>query len=170
MCWRTNLTGAFLLDAGRAAPHAQEPLGPDHQHLERGRAHRPGRPGELRGLQGGLIGFTRSMAREVASRGITVNAVAPGYIETPMTAVLSEEQRKSMMASIPLGRPGTDARNGAIGRVSGLRCGRLHHRPRARRERRHVHGLMPCGPFPRIVFRKPPLLSVPVQVLPELCR
>jgi 3-oxoacyl-[acyl-carrier protein] reductase len=56
----------------------------------------------------GLIGMTRAMAREVASRGITVNAVAPGYIETPMTAALNEEQRKAMMAEIPLGRAGTD--------------------------------------------------------------
>jgi 3-oxoacyl-[acyl-carrier protein] reductase len=54
----------------------------------------------------GLIGLTRSLAREVASRGITVNAVAPGYIETPMTAVLDEKQRAAMMAQIPLGRRG----------------------------------------------------------------
>ena len=56
----------------------------------------------------GLIGMTRSLARELASRNITVNAVAPGYIETPMTAVLDEKQREAMMAQIPLGRPGTD--------------------------------------------------------------
>ena len=56
----------------------------------------------------GLIGLTRSLAREVASRGITVNAVAPGYIETPMTAVLDEKQRSAMMATIPIGRAGTD--------------------------------------------------------------
>jgi 3-oxoacyl-[acyl-carrier protein] reductase len=47
------------------------------------------------------------LAREVASRGITVNAVAPGYIETPMTAVLDEKLRQSMIAEIPVGRPGT---------------------------------------------------------------
>ena len=56
----------------------------------------------------GLIGLTRSLAREVASRGITVNAVAPGYIETPMTAVLDEKVSAAMLAGIPLGRRGTD--------------------------------------------------------------
>jgi len=56
----------------------------------------------------GMIGFTRSLAREVASRGITVNAVAPGYIETPMTAVLDEKLRAKMIEQVPLGRPGTD--------------------------------------------------------------
>ncbi len=56
----------------------------------------------------GLIGFTKSMARELASRSVTVNAVAPGYIETAMTAVLDEKQRQAMLVHIPLGRPGTD--------------------------------------------------------------
>jgi 3-oxoacyl-[acyl-carrier protein] reductase len=57
----------------------------------------------------GLIGFTKSLAREVASRNITSNAVAPGLIETAMTAVLDEKQRGAMLSVIPLGRPGTDA-------------------------------------------------------------
>lgn len=56
----------------------------------------------------GLIGFTKSLARELASRGITANAVAPGYIETAMTAVLDEKQREAMLGQIPLGRAGTD--------------------------------------------------------------
>ncbi len=56
----------------------------------------------------GLIGLTKSFARELASRAITVNAVAPGYIETAMTAVLTDEQKNAMSAHIPLGRPGTD--------------------------------------------------------------
>ncbi len=54
----------------------------------------------------GLIGFTKSLAREVASRGITVNAVAPGLIETDMTSVLSEEIRKNILSKIPLGALG----------------------------------------------------------------
>ena len=57
----------------------------------------------------GLIGLTKSLARELASRNITANAIAPGYIETAMTAVLDEKQRESMLAHIPLGRAGTDA-------------------------------------------------------------
>jgi 3-oxoacyl-[acyl-carrier protein] reductase len=56
----------------------------------------------------GLIGLTRSLARELASRSITVNAVAPGYIETAMTAVLTEAQRSAMTSQIPLARAGTD--------------------------------------------------------------
>ncbi len=56
----------------------------------------------------GLIGLTKSLARELASRNITSNAIAPGYIETAMTAVLDEKQRESMLAHIPLGRSGTD--------------------------------------------------------------
>jgi len=66
------------------------------------------RRGDVAASKAGLIGFTRSLAREVASRGITVNAVAPGYIETPMTAVLDEKLRAKMIEQIPLGRPGTD--------------------------------------------------------------
>ncbi len=56
----------------------------------------------------GLIGFTMAMAREVASRNITVNAVAPGYIETAMTEGLAPELKAKVNEMIPLGRPGTD--------------------------------------------------------------
>jgi len=56
----------------------------------------------------GLIGFTMAMAREVASRNITVNAVAPGYIETAMTAGLAEELKAKVNEMIPLGRAGSD--------------------------------------------------------------
>jgi 3-oxoacyl-[acyl-carrier protein] reductase len=54
----------------------------------------------------GIIGFTKSLAREVGSRGITVNCVAPGFIDTDMTRSLSEPQQKALLQSIPLGRLG----------------------------------------------------------------
>src|SRR5579859_7564390 len=57
----------------------------------------------------GLIGFTMAIAREVASRNITVNAVAPGYIETSMTAGLPAEMKENILKMIPLGRAGSDA-------------------------------------------------------------
>ena len=55
----------------------------------------------------GLVGFTKSVAREVASRGITVNAVAPGFVPTALTDVLTEEQKANVLSSTPLGRMGT---------------------------------------------------------------
>ncbi len=55
----------------------------------------------------GIIGFTKAVAREVASRGVTVNAVAPGFIESDMTAKLPEKLREEFLRSIPLGRFGT---------------------------------------------------------------
>ena len=55
----------------------------------------------------GIIGFTKSLAKEVASRNITVNAVAPGFIETQMTAVLKEDIKEEIAKRIPLKRMGT---------------------------------------------------------------
>ena len=104
----TNLTGAFLLTQALLRPMLKNRWGRIINISSV--VGRTGQAGQVNyaASKAGLIGLTRSMAREVASRGITVNAVAPGYIETPMTAVLDEKQRAAMMAQIPLGRPGTD--------------------------------------------------------------
>jgi 3-oxoacyl-[acyl-carrier protein] reductase len=67
-----------------------------------------GNPGQANycAAKAGIVGFTRSLAREVASRSITVNVVAPGFIDTDMTKGLPEEQRKMLASQIPLGRLG----------------------------------------------------------------
>lgn len=63
--------------------------------------------GNYAAAKAGLIGFTKSIAREVASRGITVNAVAPGYIQTDMTDAIPENMRGKLLEQIPMGRLGT---------------------------------------------------------------
>ncbi len=67
-----------------------------------------GNPGQTNysAAKAGIFGFTKSMAREVASRGITVNAVAPGFIDTDMTKGLPDEQKQALMKQIPLNRLG----------------------------------------------------------------
>ena len=70
-----------------------------------------GNPGQTNyaAAKAGVIGFTKALAREIGSRGITVNAVAPGYIETSMTDALNEDQKKALVGQIVLGRLGTAA-------------------------------------------------------------
>lgn len=67
-----------------------------------------GNPGQANyaAAKAGLLGFTKSLAKEVASRGITVNAVAPGFIDTDMTRALNDEQRGALLAQIPVARLG----------------------------------------------------------------
>ncbi len=70
-----------------------------------------GNPGQTNyaAAKAGILGFTKSLAREVGSRGITVNCIAPGFIDTDMTRALAEAQRAALTAQIPLGRLGQPA-------------------------------------------------------------
>jgi 3-oxoacyl-[acyl-carrier protein] reductase len=104
----TNLTGAFLLTQAVLGPMLRNRWGRIINVSSV--VGRTGQAGQVNyaASKAGLIGLTRALAREVASRGITVNAVAPGYIETHMTAGFDEKMRDAMIAQIPLGRPGTD--------------------------------------------------------------
>jgi len=106
---QTNLTGTFLMTQALLRPMLKARWGRiiniSSVVGETGQAGQS----NYAASKAGLIGLTKSLAREVASRSITVNAIAPGYIETAMTAVLDEKQRGAMLAHIPLGRPGTDA-------------------------------------------------------------
>ena len=105
----TNLTGAFLMTQAVMSQMVKSRWGRIINVAsvvgETGQAGQA----NYAASKAGLIGLTKSLARELASRSITVNAVAPGYIETAMTAVLTEEQKASFAQSIPLGRVGTDA-------------------------------------------------------------
>ena len=103
---RTNLTGSFRV-ARRAAKGMLR--------LRKGRivfissvVGMLGSPGQVNyaASKSGLIGMARSIARELGSRGITANVVAPGFVETDMTAVLPEETQKQYLSQIPLGRFG----------------------------------------------------------------
>jgi 3-oxoacyl-[acyl-carrier protein] reductase len=102
----TNLTGSF-----RVAKRASKGM----LRLKRGRiifissvVGQLGSPGQVNyaASKAGLVGMARSIARELGSRSITANVVAPGFIETDMTAVLPEEQRAAYQQQIPLGRLG----------------------------------------------------------------
>jgi len=105
----TNLTGSF-----RVAKRAAKGM----LRLRRGRiifvssvVGMLGSPGQVNyaASKSGLVGMARSLARELGSRGITSNVVAPGFIETDMTAVLPEEQQQAYRDQIPLGRMGAVA-------------------------------------------------------------
>ncbi len=105
----TNLTGAFLLSQAVMSSMVKNRWGRIINITSV--VGQMGQAGQANyaASKAGLIGMTKSLARELASRTITVNAVAPGYIETAMTAVLTEEQKKMNAQYIPLGRVGTDA-------------------------------------------------------------
>jgi 3-oxoacyl-[acyl-carrier protein] reductase len=105
---RTNLTGAFLLTQAVISSMMKARWGRVINITsvvgETGAAGQA----NYAASKAGLIGLTKSLAREFASRGITVNAVAPGFIQTAMTDALTEEQKSGILTQIPLARYGTD--------------------------------------------------------------
>ena len=102
-----------------------------------------GNPGQANyaAAKAGIIAFSKSLAREIGSRGITVNVVAPGFIDTDMTRALTEDQRKALLGQIALGRLGAAGRHRRGGGVSRLAGGGLHHRRNPARQWRHVHAV-----------------------------
>ncbi len=103
---QTNLTGAFLCCQGVMSGMMKERWGRIINIASVvGEMGSPGQSNYV-ASKAGLIGLTKSLSLELASRGITVNAVTPGFIETDMTAVLSEEQKERILAMIPLKRLG----------------------------------------------------------------
>ena len=104
----TNLTGAFLLSQAAIAPMLKARWGRIINITSV--VGQTGQSGQANyaASKAGLIGMTKSLARELAGRAITVNAVAPGYIQTAMTGILTEEQRLAMTSQIPMARPGAD--------------------------------------------------------------
>jgi 3-oxoacyl-[acyl-carrier protein] reductase len=106
---QTNLSGAFFCIQQVISPMMRERWGRIvNISSVVGQAGNPGQANYV-ASKAGLLGLTKSLAQELASRNITVNAVAPGFIETDMTNVLKDEQKARITQGIPMGRIGNAA-------------------------------------------------------------
>jgi 3-oxoacyl-[acyl-carrier protein] reductase len=106
----------------------------------------------------GMIGMTKALAQELASRSITVNCVAPGFIETAMTGALDEKQRAQILSSVPAGRLGRPDEIAAAVVYLASEDARLCHRPHLACERRHGHDLKRSCRGRRMILCAPGLL------------
>jgi 3-oxoacyl-[acyl-carrier protein] reductase len=105
----TNLTSVFIATQAAMKPMLKQRAG---SIINIGSVvGLTGNPGQANyaAAKAGLIGFSKSVAREVASRGIRVNVVTPGFIDTDMTSAMPESARQAMLATVPLGRTGVPA-------------------------------------------------------------
>ena len=102
----TNLKGAFLCTKAAAKPMMKQRIGRIINITSVVGIVGNAGQSNYAAAKAGLIGFTKSIAKELAKRNITVNAIAPGFIETEMTAVIPEKVRDALLTGIPAGRPG----------------------------------------------------------------
>jgi 3-oxoacyl-[acyl-carrier protein] reductase len=102
----TNLTGVFLCTQAALKPMLKQRSGRIVNITSVvGLAGNAGQA-NYAASKAGIVGFTKSVAREVASRGITANAVAPGFVETDMTAAMTDKAREAVLSAVPMGRVG----------------------------------------------------------------
>ena len=119
---RVNLTGVFVASQIVSSDMIRKRAGSIINMTSIVGLHGQGGQVNYSASKAGLIGFTKSLAKETAGRGVRVNAIAPGYIETDMTAAVNEEMRKTWVEGIPLKRAGQplDIANAAVFLASDL--------------------------------------------------
>lgn len=119
---RVNLTGVFVASQIVSSDMIRKRSGSIINMSSIVGLHGQGGQVNYSASKAGLIGFTKSLAKETAGRGVRVNAIAPGYIETDMTAAVNEEMRKAWVEGIPLKRAGqpADIANAAVFLASDL--------------------------------------------------